>query len=124
VQASAKASGPRAAAALIAGNLVAGLVASLAYFLVTAVPSFWLLAGVVCLIALVFGERIAAANEASPLFVMIASATLILLGTGLTPFMDTSTAFASRVTGVVLGSAYCVTMLAALQAWLGRPSQQ
>ncbi len=96
----------------------------MAYFLVTAVPSFWLLAAVVCFIALVLGERIAAASEASPVFVMIASAMLIFLRTGLTPFMDTSTAFVSRVTGVMLGSAYCVAMLATLLAWLRRPLQQ
>ena len=114
IQASAKVRSARAATGIVVGNVIAGLIAGFAYFLIESAPTLPFLAAIVILISLLFGAGIAAADERSPLVAVMASATFILLGLGLTPFMDTSTAFASRVAGVVLASLYCVGMLAIL----------
>jgi hypothetical protein len=83
-----------------------------------------MLAVIILAVALFFGERIANTGESAPLYVGAATATLVLLGLGLSPFNDATTAFATRVTYVILASAYALALLALLASLYPLPHNQ
>jgi Protein of unknown function (DUF2955)/Fusaric acid resistance protein-like len=116
VRAAGLAGSTQTAVGLLLGNLIGGAVAILAYWVIDHAPSLPMLAGVLVAISLFFGERIASAGPKAPLFVVACTAAVILFGAGLSPFNDTSTAFATRVGYVMLASLYTVGMLALLAA--------
>lgn len=111
IRASGFAGASRAALGLLLGNLIAGVVAIVAYAVIVTAPSLPVLAAVIMLIALIFAERVATAGPSAPLLVAACVATLVLLGLGLSPFGDTPSAFATRVSDVGLATVYGVGML-------------
>jgi hypothetical protein len=121
IRAAGFAGGSRTALGLLLGNLIAGVVAIVAYTVIVAAPSLPVLAAVIALIALVFAERVATTGPSAPLFVAACVATLVLVGLGLNPFGDTPTAFATRVTNVGLATIYGVGMLSLFERAKPRP---
>ena len=102
---------------LIAGNLVGGLAATVAYLLVTllASPAFLLL--VVLLVGLILGDRIARGGESAPIYTVALMTFLILLGLGLSPLpQDSGTFFMARVFDVMVGSVYAIGMASLLRS--------
>jgi hypothetical protein len=118
------AQGKRAVLGILLGNLIAGGVAILAYFMIDSAATLLMLAAVILVVALFYGERIAFAGPSASLYAVACTATLVLLGLGLSPFNDASTAFASRVTYVILTSAYTLALLALLTALYPAPRNQ
>ena len=102
---------------LIAGNLVGGLAATVAYLLVTllASPAFLLL--VVLLVGLILGDRIARGGEFAPIYTVALMTFLILLGLGISPLpQDSGTFFMARVFDVMVGSVYAIGMASLLRS--------
>jgi hypothetical protein len=118
------AQGKRAVLGTLLGNVIAGGVAILAYFMIDTTASLLMLTAVILAVALFFGERIAAGGQSAPLYVGAGTATLVLLGLGLSPFNDASTAFAMRVTYVILASVYTLALLALLASLYPGPRNQ
>jgi len=112
VRAAGLAAGTQTAMGLLLGNLIGGGIAIVAYWVINHAPSLPVLVGVVIVMALFFGERIATAGPKAPLLVVAASSAILLLGAGLNPFNDTSTVFAARVGHVLLTTVYTVGMIA------------
>ena len=99
---------------ILLGNLIAGGIAMLAYYLIDTGGSVPMLVSILLAVGLFFGERIASGGQAASLYSGAAIAMLVLLGLGLSPFNDASTAFATRVTYVLLASVYALAMIALL----------
>ncbi len=118
------AEGKRAVLGILLGNLIAGGVAIVAYFMIDAASSLLMLALIILAVSLFFGERIANGGPSAPLYVGAGTAALVLLGLGLSPFNDATTAFASRVVYVFLASAYALGMIALLASLYPRPHDQ
>ncbi len=116
VRAAGLASGTRIAMGLLLGNLIGGAAAIVAYGVINHAPSLPMLAGIVVVMSLFFGERIATAGPKAPLWVVACTSAIILLGSGLSPFNDASTAFVTRVGYVVLTGIFVVGMLALFAA--------
>jgi hypothetical protein len=99
----------RAALGLLLGNLIGGLLASLAYYAVVLVPSLPLLFLVVLATGLLLAEAATRPTPAAGIFAVAIPTFLILLGLGLTPITDGSgAAFISRVIDVALASLYAL----------------
>jgi len=105
------------AAGLILGNLVGGLAATAAYLLVTLLPSPVFLLLVVLLIGLLFGDRIARGGKTAPIYTVALMTFLIVLGLGISPLpQDSSAFFISRVFDVMLASIYAIGMASLLRS--------
>ena len=104
-----------AALGLMLGNIIGGVSAVIVYGVMFAAPSFPMLVSVLLLVGLVFGWRIFTSGASTPLFVIALITTLILFGTGLSPFRDAGTAFVTRLIYVMLAGAYTVGMLAVVE---------
>ena len=107
-----------AAWAYFMGNLTGGLAASVAYFLVTWLPSpvFLLLVGL--LFGLVFGAKIAKGGQLASAYGVGLVTFLIVLGIGLAPLPgDSGTVFIERVLNVVIAAAYTIG-IASVTRWL------
>ena len=105
------------AAGLILGNLVGGLAATVAYLLVTLLPSPAFLLLVVSLVGLIFGDRIARRGESAPIYTAGLMTFLILLGLGLSPLpQDSGTLFVARVFDVMVGAVYAIGMASLLRS--------
>jgi hypothetical protein len=114
----------RAVLGILLGNLIAGGIAMVAYYLIDTGSSVPMLVAIVLAVALFFGERIASGGQAAALYSGAAIAALVLLGLGLSPFNDASTAFATRVTYVILASLYALALIALLGSlYAARDSQ-
>lgn len=108
------------AAGLILGNLVGGLAATAAYLLVTLVPSPAFLLLVVLLIGLLFGDRIARGGKTAPIYTVSLMTFLIVLGLGISPLpQDSSAFFISRVFDVMVASLYAIGMASLLRSAFG-----
>lgn len=118
------AQGKQAVLGILLANLIAGGVAIVAYFMIDSAATLLMLAAVILAVALFYGERIAFAGSSAPLYAGACTATLVILGLGLSPFNDASTAFASRVTYVILTSAYTLALLALLTSLYPGPRKQ
>jgi uncharacterized membrane protein YccC len=118
------AQGKRAVLGILLGNVIAGVVAVLAYFMIDTSASLLMLAAIMMAVALFFGERIAAGGASAPLYAGACTAALVLLGLGLSPFNDASTAFVTRVADVMLASAYTLALLALLASLYQGPRDQ
>jgi hypothetical protein len=109
--------GGGAAFGLILGNLVGGLAATVAYLLVTLLPSPAFLLLVVLLVGLLFGDRIARGGKSAPIYTVGLTTFLIVLGLGLSPLpQDSGSIFISRVFDVMLGAVYAIGMASLLRA--------
>jgi Protein of unknown function (DUF2955)/Fusaric acid resistance protein-like len=105
------------AAGLILGNLVGGLAATVAYLLVTLLPSPAFLLLVVLLVGLILGDRIARGGESASIYTVALMTFLILLGLGLSPLpQDSGTLFIARVFDVMLGAVYAIGMASLLRS--------
>lgn len=109
----------RAAFGLMIGNLLGGLIATIAYGFVALLPALPFFLLVVLAVGLAFGGRIAARTPTSPIFVIALVTFVILLGIGVSPIpSDTSTAFVTRLVNVMLAGAYAVAALSLIgTAW-------
>jgi hypothetical protein len=105
------------AAGLILGNLVGGLAATAAYLLVTLLPSPAFLLLVVLLVGLLFGDQIARGGASAPIYTVGLMTFLIVLGLGISPLpQDSSAFFISRVFDVMLASIYAIGMASLLRS--------
>lgn len=99
------------AVGLILGNLVGGLAATVAYLLITLLPSPAFLLLVVLLVGLIFGDRTARGGESGPIYTAGLMTFLILLGLGLSPLpQDSGTLFVARVFDVMVGAVYAISI--------------
>lgn len=103
---------PRAALGLLLGNILGGVVATVAYGFVTVQPSIVFFLLVVLLVGLAFGAWIAAGGAQAPVFTIALVAFVILLGLGVSPLpTESGEAFAARVWNVLLAGLYAVGAL-------------
>lgn len=99
----------RAALGLLLGNLIGGLMASVAYYALVLAPSLPLLFLVVLAAGLVLVDAATRPTPAAGIFAVATPTFLILLGLGLTPITDGSgAAFVSRVVDVAFASLYAL----------------
>lgn len=119
VRAAGVSGGSRVALGTLVGNLIAGVLATAVYNLVEIASSYAFLVAIVLGAALIFAQRIAAGGARAPLALVACVAFLTLLGLGLTPFNDAGTAFVTRVTDVLIASAYSIAFIA---FWTRSPS--
>jgi uncharacterized membrane protein YccC len=107
--------GSKNAFALLLGNILGGIAATMAYGLLKAYPTLLFLFLLTVLIGLWFGGRIASAGPRAPLFVVGFTTMVILLASGISPTGDEATeAFYSRLINVFIAAAYAVAMLSIL----------
>jgi hypothetical protein len=105
------------AAGLILGNLIGGLAATVAYFLVTLLPSPAFLLLVVLLVGLLFGDRVGRGGASAPIYTVGLTTFLIVLGLGISPLpQDSSSFFISRVFDVMAASIYAIGMASVLRS--------
>ncbi|GJE30903.1 hypothetical protein LDDCCGHA_1073 [Methylobacterium oxalidis] len=110
--------GQRAALGLIVGNLIGGSAAAAVYNLVLLNETFPFFLAVCLAATLAFAGRIATAGQRAPIYVIALSTFILLLGLGLTPLPGGSgEAFVSRLTNVLLASAYAVGAVSVLELW-------
>ena len=110
------------ATGLILGNLAGGLAATVAYLLVTLLPSPAFLLLVALLAGLIFGDRIARGGTSTPVYTVGLTTFLIVLGLGLSPLpQDSSAFFISRVFDVMVAAIYAIGMASLLRSAL-RPA--
>ncbi len=108
------------ATGLILGNVVGGLAATVAYVLVTLLPTPAFLLLVVLLVGLVFGDRIARGGALAPTYTAGLMTFLIVLGLGLSPLpQDSGTLFIARVFDVMVAAIYAIGMASVLRALFG-----
>ncbi len=99
----------RAAFGLLLGNLIGGVLASIAYYAVVMVSWLPFLFLVTLAAALLLCEGATRTTAAAGIFTVAVPTFLILLGLGLTPIMDGSgAAFVSRFIDVALASLYAL----------------
>ncbi|WP_162917492.1 DUF2955 domain-containing protein [Dongia deserti] len=99
----------RAAFGLLLGNLIGGVLASVAYYTVAMVPWLPLLFLVTLAVALALSEGATRPTPEAEIFAVAMPTFLILLGLGLTPISDGSGgAFISRFIDVGLASLYAL----------------
>lgn len=99
----------RAALGLFLGNILGGIVATIAYGFINLQTSIVFFLLVVLLVGLAFGARIAAGGPQTPLFILALVTFIILLGIGVSPLpMDSGAAFTARLWNVLLAGAYAV----------------
>ncbi len=99
----------RAALGLLFGNVLGGIVATIAYGLITVQPGMIFFVLVVLLVALTFGGRIATGGPQAPLFLLALATFVLLLGIGVSPLpTDSGEAFTARLWNVMLAGAYAV----------------
>ena len=105
--------GTGTALGLIAGNIAGGLAATIAYLLISLLPSPAFLLLVVLFFGLVFGARIAAGGRLAPICAVGAATFLVVLGLGLSPLpQDSGTLFLARISTVILASLYTIGVAA------------
>lgn len=108
--------GTGTALGLIAGNIAGGLAATIAYLLISLLPSPAFLLLVVLFFGLVFGARIAAGGGLAPICTVGAATFLVVLGLGLSPLpQDSGTLFLARISTVILASLYTIGVAGVLR---------
>jgi hypothetical protein len=110
---------------LIIGNVAGGLAATIAYLLVTLLPSPGFLLLVVLFFGLIFGGKIAEGGRAAPIYTVVLTTFLTVLGLGLSPLpQDSAAIFLSRAVTVILASAYTIGTASVLRALFLGPVRQ
>ena len=98
-----------AAMGLLLGNLIGGIVASMAFYLLTLLPWLGLLFLVTFLAGLILAGLLHGGGKLAPVFGIALSTFLILFGLGLAPIGEGSAAaFISRLADVALASFYAL----------------
>ena len=101
---------------LIAGNIAGGLAATVAYLLVSLLPSPAFLFLVVLFFGLVMAAKIASGGKLAPICSVGAATFLTVLGLGLSPLpQDSGTLFLARISTVILASLYAIGVSAVLR---------
>jgi uncharacterized membrane protein YgaE (UPF0421/DUF939 family) len=109
--------GPGAAAGLIAGNIIGGLAATIAYLLISLLPSPAFLLLVVLFFGLAFGAKIAAGGKLASIAAVGTATFLVVLGLGLSPLpQDSGTLFLARISTVILASLYTIGISSVLSS--------
>jgi hypothetical protein len=109
--------GTGAAAGLIAGNIVGGLAATIAFLLISLLPSPAFLLLVVLFFGLAFGAKIAAGGRLAPVAAVGTATFLVVLGLGLSPLpQDSGTLFLARISTVILASLYTIGISSVLRS--------
>lgn len=107
--------GSKSAFALLLGNIMGGIAATMAYGLLKAYPTLLFLFLLTVLIGLWFGGRIALGGPRAPLFVVGFTTMVILLASGISPTGDEAAeAFYTRLVNVFIATVYAVAMLSIL----------
>jgi hypothetical protein len=107
--------GSKSAFALLLGNIMGGIAATMAYGLLKAYPTLLFLFLLTVLIGLWFGGRIALGGSRAPLFVVGFTTMVILLASGISPTGDEAAeAFYTRLINVFIATVYAVAMLSIL----------
>jgi hypothetical protein len=107
--------GSKSAFALLLGNIMGGIAATMAYGLLKAYPTLLFLFLLMVLIGLWFGGRIALGGPRAPLFVVGFTTMVILLASGISPTGDEAAeAFYNRLINVFIATVYAVAMLGIL----------
>ena len=98
-----------AAMGLLLGNLIGGIVASMAFYLLTLLPWLGLLFLVTFLAGLILAGLLHGGGKLAPVFGIALSTFLILFGLGLAPIGEGSAAaFVTRLVDVALASLYAL----------------
>ena len=98
-----------AAMGLLLGNLIGGILASMAFYLLTLLPWLGLLFLVTLLAGLILAGQLHGGGKLAPVFGIALSTFLILFGLGLAPIGEGSAAaFVSRLVDVALASLYAL----------------
>ena len=103
----------RAALGLLFGNVLGGVVATIAYFFISirSGPIFFLL--IVLLVGLMLGGRGAVAGTKAPVYTVALASFIILLGLGVSPLpSETGSLFVERLINVLLAGVYAVSAIA------------
>ena len=117
--------GRGAAFGLVVGNLAGGVAATVAYLMVSLLPSPAVLFLVVLFFGLVFGARIAEGDKLAPVYTIGAATFLVVLGLGLSPLpQDSGTLFVSRIATVIVASLYTIGVASVLRSLLAGRSVQ
>ena len=104
--------GQRLALGLLLGNLIGGIVATVAYGVLTLFPDFATLTLVLLAVGLLLGGRIAMGGPQAPVYVMALVVFITLLGIGLPALTSGSgEQFMARFWGVLLGACYALGAL-------------
>jgi hypothetical protein len=110
---------------LVMGNIAGGVAATVAYLMVSLLPSPAFLFLVVLFFGLVFGARIAEAGKLAPVYTVGVATFLVVLGLGLSPLpQDSATLFLSRVATVIVASLYTIGIASVLHSLFARSSAQ
>jgi len=110
--------GPGAAAGLVAGNIVGGFAATVAYLLISLMPSPAFVLLVVLFCGLLFGARIAEGGKYAPVYAVGTATFLVVLGLGLSPLpQDSGEFFLSRVSTVIIASLYTIGIASVLRGF-------
>lgn len=110
--------GPGAAAGLVAGNIVGGFAATVAYLLISLMPSPSFLLLVVLFCGLLFGARVAEGGKNAPVYAVGTATFLVVLGLGLSPLpQDSGVLFLSRISTVILASLYTIGIASVLRGF-------
>lgn len=108
---------------LFLGNLLGGATAIIAYQLLRAVPSLGFFTALLLLFGLSYGFAIERGGARSHLMVVALVTFLIVLGVGISPFLDEpTTSLSTRIVNLGFACAYAFLALALVQA-LRRPEQ-
>jgi hypothetical protein len=109
------AAGARAAFGLVLVNLFGGILASVAYILLTLRPNLLSIFLIVLVVALVLGGRAAARSAAAPMFAGALTIFLILFGLGVSPLPGSAAeSFATRIVYVAAALLYALLFAALL----------
>lgn len=109
---------------LLFGNVLGGVLATVAYFFVSIRPGpvFFLL--VVLLVGLMLGGRSAVAGTKAPIYTVALTSFTVLLGLGVAPLpSETSSLFVERLMNVLLAGLYAVSAIALVSPTTIRPRE-
>jgi hypothetical protein len=113
-----------AAMGLLLGNLIGGIVATMAFVLLTLLPWLGLLFLVTFLAGLILADRFHGGGKLAPVFGIALSTFLILFGLGLAPIGEGSAAaFVSRLADVTLASLYALGAIVLLGGMSRSPDE-
>jgi len=103
----------RIARGLLFGNVLGGVLATIAFFFISirSGPIFFLL--IVLLVGLMLGGRAAVASTKAPVYTVALASFVILLGLGVSPLpSETGSLFMERLINVLLAGVYAVSAIA------------
>ena len=103
--------GRRQAMAMILGNLVGGVLGLVLHTVLLILPSLWVLAALLFLVLLGFGQRIAAGGPTAPVAVITCNAMLIIFSLGIASGPGSLSLWLTRLFQFTLAGAFAVGMM-------------